>query len=158
MPTAPVTCPSFFDNLERQASSIRETGVFVSAVNTSRRVPGCATSDIAETAARLLLDDTWTGCGHQAVLGPEDLSGDDMAAVMTQVLGKPVTCRQVDYESYKQQSLRRGWSEAMAQGLADMMRAKSEGLDNGETRTALNTTPTDFRQWCEGVLKPAVLG
>jgi hypothetical protein len=36
--------------------------------------------------------------------------------------------------------------------------AKNEGLDNAEPRTAENTTPTSFRQWCEEVLKPAVLG
>ncbi len=30
-------------------------------------------------------------------------------------------------------------------------------LDNAEPRTAENTTPTSFRQWCEEVLKPAVL-
>jgi hypothetical protein len=65
---------------------------------------------------------------------------------------------QTDYDAYKQQSMGRGWSEVMAQGLTDMMRAKSEGLDNGELRTSQNTTRTSFRQWCEDVLKPAVTG
>jgi hypothetical protein len=46
----------------------------------------------------------------------------------------------------------------MAQGMVDMMTAKDDGLDNGETRTAENSSPTSFRQWCEQVLKPAVLG
>jgi hypothetical protein len=46
----------------------------------------------------------------------------------------------------------------MAQGTLDMMVAKNEGLDNAEPRTHKNTTPTSFRQWCEEVLKPAVLG
>jgi uncharacterized protein YbjT (DUF2867 family) len=153
-----VTCPSFFDNLLRQVQSIREKGVFFSAVDPSRKLPGCATQDIAETSVRLLLDDTWTGFGHQAVLGPEDLSFEDMAAVMTAVLGKSVKCLRTDYDAYKQQFIGRGMSEAMAQGLADMMRAKSEGLDNGEARTSRNTTPTRFRQWCEDVLKPAITG
>ena len=49
-------------------------------------------------------------------------------------------------------------SEAMAQGMTDMARAKSEGLDNGAVRTSANTTPTGFRPWCETVLKPAVMG
>jgi len=39
-----------------------------------------------------------------------------------------------------------------------MMMAKNEGLDNAEPRTAQSTTPTSFRQWCQEVLKPAVLG
>ncbi len=153
-----VTCPSFFDNLLRQVQPIREKGVFFSAVDPSRKLPGCATQDIAETSVRLLLDDTWTGTGHQAVLGPEDLSFQDMAAVITAVLGRPVKCLRTDYDAYKQQFIGRGMSEAMAQGLTDMMRAKSEGLDNGEARTSQNTTPTRFRQWCEDVLKPAVTG
>lgn len=153
-----VTCPSFFDNLLRQVPSIREKGTFFSAVDPSRKLPGCATQDIAETSARLLLDDAWTGSGHQAVLGPEDLSFEDMAAVMTAILGTPVKCLRTDYAAYKQQFIGRGASEAMAQGLTDMMRAKSDGLDNGETRTGENTTPTSFRHWCEEVLKPAVAG
>ena len=46
----------------------------------------------------------------------------------------------------------------MAQGMLDMMMAKNEGLDNAEPRTPQSTTPTSFRQWCEEVLKSAVLG
>ena len=46
-------------------------------------------------------------------------------------------------------------SEAMAQGMVDMMLAKNDGLDNAEPRTPESTTPTSFRQWCEEVLKPA---
>jgi hypothetical protein len=41
--------------------------------------------------------------------------------------------------------------------MVDMMVAKDNGLDNGELRTPETTTPTSFRQWCEEVLKPAVL-
>lgn len=153
-----VTCPSFFDNLLRQVQLIREKGMFFSAVDPSRKLPGCATQDIAETSARLLLDDEWTGVGHQSVLSPEDLSSEDLAAVMTAVLGKPVKCLRTDYDAYKQQFIGRSMSEAMAQGMTDMVRAKSEGLDNGEARTSQNTTPTSFRQWCECVLKPAATG
>jgi hypothetical protein len=38
-----------------------------------------------------------------------------------------------------------------------MLIAKDNGTDNVEPRTAENTTPTSFRQWCEESLKPAVL-
>jgi hypothetical protein len=48
-------------------------------------------------------------------------------------------------------------SDAMAQGQTDMAWAKNEGLDNAVTRTSENSTPTSFRQWCEEVLKAAVL-
>jgi hypothetical protein len=48
-------------------------------------------------------------------------------------------------------------SEAMAQGNVDMLVAKDQRLDNAEPRTPESSTPTSFRQWCEEVLKPAVL-
>ena len=41
--------------------------------------------------------------------------------------------------------------------LLDMAVAKDNGLDNDVARTPQSTTPTTFRQWCEEVLKPAVL-
>jgi hypothetical protein len=48
-------------------------------------------------------------------------------------------------------------SDAMAQATVDMMVAKDQGLDNAEPRIPESSTPTSFRQWCEEVLKPAVL-
>jgi hypothetical protein len=44
-----------------------------------------------------------------------------------------------------------------ARGMLDIAVAKDNGLDNAEPRTPQSTTPTSFRQWCEDVLKPAVL-
>jgi len=91
------------------------------------------------------------------LLGPEDLSHDEMARTMSEVLGKPVRFQQITKEAYKA-SLAAYGSDAMAQGMADMAAAKNEGMDNAEPRTPQATTPTSFRQWCEEVLKPAVLG
>ena len=51
-----------------------------------------------------------------------------------------------------------GMSEGMTQAVIDMTVAKNEGMDNMEPRTPQSTTPTSFHQWCEEVLKPAVLG
>ena len=150
--------PSFMDNLIRQVEPIKNQGVFFSPISGDRKLPACATRDIAAVAARLLLDPSWSGQGHVAVLGPEDLSFNDMAQIMSEVLGKPVRYQQIALEAYKARFLGFGMSEAMAQGMTDMAAAKNEGLDNAEPRTPENTTPTSFRQWCEEELKPAVLG
>jgi hypothetical protein len=90
-------------------------------------------------------------------LATEDLSFNDMAAVISDVLGKPVRFQQVSFEAFKAGFIERGASKAFAEGMTDMMRAKNEGLDNAEPRTPENTTPTSFRQRCEEVLKQAVL-
>jgi uncharacterized protein YbjT (DUF2867 family) len=153
-----VTNPSFMDNIARQAVPIREKGLFFLPFDGDKKMPAAATRDIAAPAARLLLDASWTGIGHVAVLGPEDLSFNDMAAIMAEVLGKPIRYQRVSFEAYKAGFVERGMSDAMAQGMTDMARAKNEGLNNAEPRTPENTTPTSFRQWCEDTLKPAVLG
>jgi len=152
-----LTMPSFMDNLLRQVQSIRNQGMFFLPISGDRKLPSCATRDVAATAARLLLDDSWSGQGHVAVLGPEDLSFSDMAQTMSEVLGQPVRFQQIPAQALKDRLTEAGMSDAMAQGTVDMMVAKDQGLDNAEPRTPESTTPTSFRQWCEDVLKPAVL-
>lgn len=153
-----LTMPTFMDNLLRQAQVIKEQGMFFDVVSPDLKLPIVATRDIAAIAARLLLDTTWTGQEEIPVLGPEDLSNNDMAAVISGVLGTPVRFQQVPGQAFKDQFTGFGMSDAMAQGLLDMMIAKDNGLDNGIARTPQNAidTPTTFRQWCEHTLKPAV--
>jgi uncharacterized protein YbjT (DUF2867 family) len=152
-----LTMPSFMDNLLRQVESIRNRGMFVTPIAGDRKLPSCATRDIAAVAARLLLDDSWSGAGHVAVLGPEDLSFNDMAQIMSEVLGKPVRYQQIPAQALKDRLTGAGMSDAMAQGTVDMMVAKDQGLDNAEPRTPESTTPTSFRKWCQEILMPAVL-
>jgi uncharacterized protein YbjT (DUF2867 family) len=152
-----LTMPSFMDNLLRQVAPIKNQGVFFSPIAGDRKLPACATRDIAAVAAKLLLDHSWSGQGSVAVLGPEDLSFNDMSRIMSEVLGKPVRYQQIPFDAYKARFIGFGMSEAMAQGMTDMAAAKNDGLDNAEPRTPENTTPTSFRRWCEEVLKPAVL-
>ena len=153
-----LTMPSFMDNLLRQVGPIREQGMFFSPLDGDRKVPACANRDIAAVAARLLLDRSWRGQDSAPVLGPEDLSLNDMARIMTEVLGKPVRFQQIGFDAFKARLLANGMPEAMARAMVDMMAAKNAGLDNAEPRTAANSTPTSFRRWCEDTLKPAVLG
>ncbi|HEY0540482.1 MAG TPA: NAD(P)H-binding protein [Actinoallomurus sp.] len=152
-----LTMPSFMDNLLRQTEAIKSQGMFFSPISGDLELPACATRDIATVAAKLLLDPSWSGVGSVPVLGPEDLSFNDMAQIMSEVLQRPIRFQQIPVEAFKARLTGNGMSEAMAQGTADMMTAKDRGLDNAEPRTPESTTPTSFRQWCEEVLKPAVL-
>jgi uncharacterized protein YbjT (DUF2867 family) len=151
-----LTNPSFMDNTVRQVPSIKNQGMFFSPIAGDRKLPTVATRDIAAAAAGLLLDASWSGVGEVPLLGPEDLSFNDMARVMSEVLGKEVRFQQTTFDAYKERFVSFGMSDAMAQGMTDMAWAKNEGLDNGVQRTPENSTPTSFRQWCGQVLKPAV--
>ena len=90
------------------------------------------------------------------MLGPEDLSFNDMARIMSDVLSKPVRYQQISFDDYTKQFIGMGMSQATAKGMTDMAAAKDEGLDNAEPRTVENSSPTTFRLWCEEKLIPAL--
>lgn len=144
------------ENLLQQAGAIRNQGAFYLALSGDHKNPTCATRDIAAVGAELLLDDSWSGQEGVPVLGPEDLSPNDMAQIMSEVLGRPIRFQQVSDETYKATLVRNRVSKAWAQGLVDMVTAIGRGIYNAQPRTPRSTTPTGFRQWCEEVLTPAV--
>lgn len=151
-----LTMPSFMDNMLNQVEPIASRGMFFSTISPDLKLPTCATRDIATVAAALLRDHSWTGQNSVAVLGPEDLSNNDMAKIMSEVLGKPIQYQQIPDDAFRTTLTDQGLSEAMTQGMIDMATAKNNGLDNAEPRTPESTTPTTFRQWCEEVLAPAI--
>ncbi|MEW9529643.1 NmrA family NAD(P)-binding protein [Microbispora sp. NPDC049125] len=149
--------PGFMENILRATASIKSQGVFSLPMSGDRKVPVCATRDIAAVAADLLLDDSWHGQESVPIRGPEDLSYNDMAQIMSEVLRRPVRYQQVPGDAYKATLIQYGVTEAWAQGIVDMAAAVDQGIYTAEPRTPRSTTPTTFRQWCEEVLKPAVL-
>jgi len=149
--------PGFMDNMLWQTEPIKSHGMFFSPMSGDRKVPTCATRDIAAVAATLLLDDSWSGQDSVPIRGPEDLSHNDMAQIMSEVLRKPVHFQQIAGEAHKATLMRHGMTEAWAQGLVGMTIAVDQGIYDAQPRTPQSTTPTSFRQWCEDVLKPAVL-
>ncbi|MFJ2750560.1 NAD(P)H-binding protein [Streptomyces sp. NPDC087297] len=152
-----LACPSFFENLLEDAAAIRETGVFTDAVDADHKAPRAAVADIAAVAAGLLLNRSWSGIDSVPVLGPQDLSPNDLARIMTEQLRRPVRYEQQPLDELYTDLLGHRIDEAFARAVVDMKRAKSEGLDAGVTRTPATGSPTTFEQWCARTLKPAVL-
>lgn len=150
-----LTMPFFMENFLRQLAPIRDQGVFFLPRTADRPLASVATRDIAAVAARLLTDRDWTGQEDVPVAGPDDLSPGQMAAVMSEVLGRPVRCQQVPLERYKASMLERGMSEGSAQGMVDMAAAQNT-QDVYDLAPNTPRTPTSFRQWCQEVLRPAV--
>ncbi|MFJ5636542.1 NAD(P)H-binding protein [Streptomyces goshikiensis] len=149
--------PSFFENLLEEADSIRDKGVFTDVVDADRKAPLVAVADIAAVAAGLLLDRSWTGIEDVPVLGPQDVSPNDLARIMTEQLGRPVRYERQPFDEMYTTLVGYGLNEAFVQGIVDMKRAKDQGLDAGVARTPNTASPTGFEQWCAETLKPAVL-
>ncbi|MFI6537986.1 NAD(P)H-binding protein [Nonomuraea sp. NPDC050547] len=152
-----LACPSFFENLLEEADAIRENGVFTDTVAADRPAPMVAVADIAAAAAGLLLDHSWTGVGSVPVLGPQDLSPNDLARIMTEELGRPVRYERRPLDELRSTMLGHGLNEAFVEGMVDMKRAKDQGLDAGAGRSPQAGPATGFAQWCAQTLKPAVL-
>ena len=149
--------PGFMENALQQVQPIRGGQMF-GPLDPDKKVPHTATRDMGAVAARLLADRSWTGHEDVPVLGPEDLSFNEVAAIISEVLGREVRFQQIPLEGFKAQLMGRGMPEPFAQGFVDMMRAKNEGVDNTAERDADSRTRTTYRQWAEEELKPAVLG
>ncbi|MEV5014461.1 NAD(P)H-binding protein [Streptomyces sp. NPDC053780] len=149
--------PSFFENVLEEAEPIREKGVFSDLVDADRKAPMVAVADIAAAAAGLLLDRSWTGTGSVPVLGPQDLSPNDLARIMTERLGLTVRYERQAPDEVRATLVGHGLDPAFVEGIVDMKRAKDDGLDAGVARTPDTASPTTFEQWCAQTLEPAVL-
>ena len=148
--------PFFMENLLRQAQEIKEQGTFSMANTAGRPLPAVATRDVAAGAAALLLDVSWGGQASVPVAGPDNLTPDDMAEVISDTLSRTVRYRQVAVADRQTAMLQRGASEAMAQDMADMTEAQNNGIYDAEPCDPDSATPTSFRQWCHDTLMPAV--
>jgi hypothetical protein len=81
------------------------------------------------------------------------LSFNDLARIMTQVLGKPTQEVRGPVSSHRSCGKALVMLSPKAVGMfADV----GQGIYVAESRTPETTTPTTFRQWCEEVLWPAV--
>ena len=150
-----LSMPFYMENLLTQLGAIREHGTFSLAFAADRPLAMVATRDIAATAAALLADRSWTGQEHVSVFGPDRITPNAMAAVMSEVLDRTVSLQTVER--------RRGrigphpaWRErrrGAGRDRSDDCRVQNGIYDADQARAIPG--PTDFRTWCRDVLRPA---
>lgn len=152
-----LACASLMDNLLRQAEPIRDHGVFCQPTPGDLRLPYVAKADVAAVAAHLLLAPDWDGAVEVALRGPEDLSFDEMAAIVSDVLERPVQFEETPMDQFEGAMRAAGASEGMVRAYAEMLTAKNEGMDTMARPASRRDTPTTFRAWCEAELHPAIV-
>lgn len=150
-------CGTFMENLLHSIQPIKFSSQFSTSVPGDIKVPWVATQDIAETAVRLLLDKTWSGVGAVGVLGPEDLSYNEIAEIMSEVLGKEIRYETVSAERLKAAVMEFGATDVAAEGLVEIYDSMKNSVFNMVPRTPANSSPTAFHTWCEEVFKPAFM-
>jgi uncharacterized protein YbjT (DUF2867 family) len=139
-------CGSFFENMFWQWDQITKEGFFAHSLNGDAVGPQVTAHDVAAVAAKLLADKTWTGSEVVQLLGPEDLSYNDMARLLSEHFEKPIRYEVMPHEAYRELMISLGQSPSAAQGLVDMFTFLENGYQTDPT-TSRSVTPTTFQQW-----------
>ena len=136
------------------AVSARDHGEIVSATGTAR-VGFVDPADIAEVAVRALIDPTPHNTDH-IITGPEALSYDAVAAVLTEVSGRPVRHRATDAAELAERHSANGIPPDFARFLASLDTAIAAGAEDRTTSTVADVTghtPRSFRDFCRDRLR-----
>jgi uncharacterized protein YbjT (DUF2867 family) len=149
-----LSMPFYMENLDRQFDTIGEQGVFSLTYAADRPLALIATHDIAQTAAELLTGRSWTGQEHLPVFGPDQLTPDQMAEVMSDVLGRPAAYRRTSIEDFTSGMAARGSSEQAIQDMTEMVVAQDDGLYDADWAAA-TPTATDFHTWFQEAIRAA---
>ncbi|MEU0739707.1 NmrA family NAD(P)-binding protein [Streptomyces sp. NPDC006134] len=140
------------------AHSIREQGAILTATGEGR-VAFVDADDIAAVAVHALTAGRAPGT-DLVVTGPEALSYDDVAAVLTEVTGRKITHRRLTYEQMRDH-LARSMPPEFASVLAGLDRAIAEGAEDRVTDTVRRLTgrpPLGFRAHVERAMAPRTGG
>ncbi len=141
------------ENLLGSIPMAREQKINGSIVKGDVKFPMTACVDIAEVAARHLLQRDFTGHMVKTVLGPEDRSMNEATRALGEVLGIP----DLPYVEFPPEGVKAalrgiGWSEEFVSLLVESQIAINEGRIVGGERTAENTTPTRLEEFLRGAL------
>ncbi|MFI6006879.1 NAD(P)H-binding protein [Streptomyces sp. NPDC051366] len=126
-----------FTGTHAHAAGIRNDRAILTAAGTGR-VGFVDADDIAAVAVRALTDDRAPNT-DLVLTGPEALSHDDIAALLTEVTGRPVVHRHLTYEAMRDR-LAEAIPAEFAAMLAGMDRAIAEGAEDRTTDTVQRLT------------------
>lgn len=152
--TVALRAAGFMENLFSSIPALKN-GSFFGAASPQTQYPLVATRDIGDVAAKWLLDDKWSGHRVQGVHGPQDLSADEQAAILTRVLGKPVKYQKVPVQQIREGLLKNGVNPSIADSYTEMLGSFArDDYAPSKKRTPETTTPTTLEAFVREILAP----
>jgi uncharacterized protein YbjT (DUF2867 family) len=147
----------FMENYLHSLDTIKEAGSVFLPIRGSVRMPMIATQDIAEAAAKRILDPEWGAKETvMTLLGPEDVTFDEAARILSEGLGKTVKHITVTPEQAREAMAQTGLKAKTVDLFLEMYDWMDQRMDAGEPRTPETTTPTTLASFTREVLKPLV--
>jgi uncharacterized protein YbjT (DUF2867 family) len=144
----------FMENVLSSLPTIASDGAIYATHPGSATAEQVATADIAEAAAHYLLKGP-RGQHVVDILGPENISFDQVAATVGKVIGKPVRHVQIPPDAFRAALGSAGISTDLAVELVELQQAMSEGLLHERIGDLQWKGKVTFAQFAEKVIKPA---
>jgi uncharacterized protein YbjT (DUF2867 family) len=141
----------FMDNIHPQAELIKAMGFVGSPVAGDIAMPVVHTRDIAKRAAARMADLDFSGHTHEYILGPRDISYNEITAV----LGKAIGRDDLNYVQFPPDQAVVGLQHFGFSGnSAKLLVELAEGINSGVVqedceRTASNTTETTLEEFAQ---------
>ncbi|MCP3098509.1 NmrA family NAD(P)-binding protein [Myxococcus sp. K15C18031901] len=147
----------FMENLLREVPSLASADSLFMPLQADRKTPFVAVADIARKAADVLLDGAWKGHRIVGIHGAADVTYTEVAAILSEALGRPVRYVQVGMDDTRKALVGYGMPGFMVDLFTEMFGAYNDGrMSPAESRSAETTTATALATWAREVLKPAV--
>jgi uncharacterized protein YbjT (DUF2867 family) len=149
----------YMQHLENIWKPVTEQGVHGMPFSTRVQFNVADLADLAAATARVLIESA-AGAAQPGrhcfatyeLAGPEALSQDDMARILGEVLGRPVSARAVPLEEMRAKARTAGLSEERIEQMASMNRHyDAHGMRGNPNvlRMLLGREPTTYRQYVE---------
>jgi uncharacterized protein YbjT (DUF2867 family) len=141
----------FMQNLNMEWRQVSEDGVYPRPYSPDQAMAAIDTDDLGEAAARVLMDPALQG-------GSFDLCGDrlshaQMAAILSDLMGREISAEKVDLEDWKMAARARGATDYFVSAYGRMCaHYDSHGLAGGNPlvlRALLGREPNDYRVFAE---------
>jgi len=142
-------CGYFMENLIGQLEMIKQTGVVGSSIKANLPIPMVATKDIADYAAKLLLNLNFKGNTIEYILGPRDVSYTEATEIIARSIGKP----DLKYVEFSHEDAKNGMIHAgfVSKNVAELIVSMAESINNGKAfafiRTSENSSPTSVEDF-----------
>jgi len=144
----------FMENTLGSIDMIEKMGIIGGPVKEDLPLPMIASHDIGVYAARRLLALDFTGKSHQDLLGPRDITWNEITRILGGLLGKTdLKYQQFSYDDAITGMVSNGIPRQAAEAFVELSKAANEGLIRpSEPRSAKNSTPTTYEEFARQVL------
>lgn len=144
----------FMENYFHQLELLQtQASVFLPLAG-KQRFRQIATCDIAQVTTTWLLDSSWQGRSIVGLQGPVNISCEEAATTLSEILGKTITHKQISYEQFQDALIAQGASSDVAVQYSQMW----QGLSNPDFTPAQpssnKTMPTTFAEFARNSLMP----